>query len=293
MNWLQIIFSCNPSQSELLEDALLELGALSITYQDAEDQPVLEPGVGEMPLWANIKFSALFTADVDTDLVLIQLAAQLPFDLPAHRVELVEKKDWERVWMHHYHAMRFGSRLWICPSWQTPPEPNAVNLMLDPGLAFGTGTHPTTSLCLQWLDSDDLKDKVVVDFGCGSGVLGIAALLLGAKQVIAVDNDPQALIATKDNAERNGCAQRVSVCLPPDYHAVQADVVLANILAKPLIELAPILQASLKPGGRLIMSGLLKEQAVLVMAAYQPDLNFAAAGEHENWMRLEAVKPVT
>ena len=291
MNWLQIIFSCNPSQSELLEDALLELGALSITYQDAEDQPVLEPGVGEMPLWANIKFSALFTADVDTDLVLIQLVAQLPFDLPEHRIEIVEKKDWERAWMDHYHAMRFGKRLWICPSWQQPEDSSAVNLMLDPGLAFGTGTHPTTSLCLHWLDAAELKDKTVVDFGCGSGVLGIAALLLGAKRVIAVDNDPQALIATKDNAERNGCANHVTVCLPSEYHTVQADIVLANILAKPLIELAPILKSSLKPGGRLIMSGLLKEQAGLVMAAYQPDLTFMAPGEHENWMRLEAFKP--
>jgi ribosomal protein L11 methyltransferase len=287
MNWLQIIFSCNPDQSELLEDALLSLGALSITYQDAEDVPVLEPGVGEMPLWANIKFSALFTADVDTDVLLIHLAAQLPFGLPEHRIEIVEKKDWERAWMDHYHAMRFGKRLWICPSWQTPVDPEAVNLMLDPGLAFGTGTHPTTALCLQWLDAAELSGKTVVDFGCGSGVLGIAALLLGAKQVIAIDNDPQALVATQENARRNGCEGRLTVCLPGNYQPVLAEVVLANILAKPLIELAPVLKASLKPGGRLVMSGLLWEQADLVMAAYRPDILFSDPVEQEGWMRLD------
>jgi ribosomal protein L11 methyltransferase len=287
MNWLQIIFSCNPEQSEMLEDALLSLGALSITYQDAEDQPVLEPGVGEMPLWANIKFSALFTADIDTDMLLIQLAAQLPFGLPEHRIEIVEKKDWERAWMDHYHTMRFGKRLWICPSWQAPVEPEAVNLMLDPGLAFGTGTHPTTALCLQWLDAAELQGKTVVDFGCGSGVLGIAALLLGAKQVIAVDNDPQALLATRENARRNGCEERFRVCLPGNYQPVRVDVVLANILAKPLIELAPILKASLKPGGQLVMSGLLREQADLVMAAYRPVMDFFDPVEQDGWMRLE------
>jgi ribosomal protein L11 methyltransferase len=290
MNWLQIIFSCNPAESEALEDALLACGALSITYQDAADQPVLEPGVGEMPLWSSIKFSALFTADTDTDLVLLQLAASLPFDLPPCRIEIVEKKDWERAWMDHYHAMPFGKRLWICPSWQSPVDAAAVNLMLDPGLAFGTGTHPTTSLCLHWLDSAELTGKTVVDFGCGSGVLGIAALLLGAKSVLAIDNDPQALAATQDNARRNRCESYLSVG-PADRKIVEkVDIVLANILAKPLIELADTLKAALKPGGKIVLSGLLAEQAELVMQAYRPEVNFLPLAEQEGWIRLEGIR---
>lgn len=287
MNWLQITFSCNPAQSEPLEDALLACGALSITYQDAADQPLLEPGVGEMPLWDAIQFSALFTADVDTDTVLVGVQSQLDFDLPRFRIEIVEKKDWERAWMDHYHAMRFGKRLWICPSWQTPPDPEAVNLMLDPGLAFGTGTHQTTSLCLQWLDSADLVGKTVVDYGCGSGVLGVAALLLGAQSVLSVDNDPQALVATRDNAERNGCANRLQVRLPDLAAAIEpVDVVLANILAGPLIQLAPLLANSLKPGGYLVLAGLLEEQAQAVMAAYAPWIHFMPATDLEGWQRL-------
>jgi len=287
MNWLQISFSCNPAQSEVLEDALLAGGALSITYQDAADQPLLEPGVGEMPLWDAIQFSALFTADVDTDAILVGVQSQLDFDLPPFRIEIVEKKDWERAWMDHYHAMRFGSRLWICPSWQTPPDPQAVNLMLDPGLAFGTGTHQTTSLCLQWLDGADLQGKTVLDYGCGSGVLGVAALLLGAQSLLAVDNDPQALVATRDNAARNGCGDRIQVRLSDLTLPIEpVDVVLANILAGPLIQLAPLLGAALKPGGFIVLAGLLEEQAVPVMAAYEPAVTFLPSASHEGWWRL-------
>lgn len=287
MNWLQIIFSCTPEHSEALEEALLGEGALSITYQDAADQPLLEPGVGEMPLWNKIQFSALFTADVDTDAILVAVQSQLAFDLPRFRIEIVEKKDWERAWMDHYHAMRFGRRLWICPSWQTPPDPQAVNLMLDPGLAFGTGTHQTTALCLQWLDGADLSGKTVLDYGCGSGVLGVAALLLGARSVLAVDNDPQALVATRDNAQRNICGDRLTVRLPDLNRAIEpVDVVLANILAGPLIQLAPLLSASLKPGGYLVLAGLLEEQAEAVMAAYAPAVTFLPSAAHEGWWRL-------
>jgi len=290
MNWLQIIFQCEREQSEILEEALLALGALSITYQDAADQPVLEPGVGEMPLWSEIKFSALFTAEVDTDEIVQQLSAALPFALPLHRVEILEKKDWERAWMDHYHAMRFGKRLWICPSWQPFVDPAAVNLMLDPGLAFGTGTHQTTSLCLQWLDAANLQGKTVLDYGCGSGVLGIAALLLGAKSVLAIDNDPQALVATQENACRNHCEDRLSVDSPQRKISEPVDLVLANILAKPLIDLSGLLKSVLKPGGTIILSGLLWEQAELVMQAYRPEVMFVAPVELEGWIRLEGMR---
>lgn len=290
MNWLQIIFRCTRDQSEILEDALLALGTLSITYQDAADQPVLEPGVGEMPLWVDIKFSALFTADVDTGLILRELSDLVPFSLPDHRVEILEKKDWERAWMDHYHAMQFGKRLWICPSWQQPVDDAAVNLMLDPGLAFGTGTHPTTSLCLEWLDGAEIQGKDVVDFGCGSGVLGIAALLLGAKSVLAIDNDPQALAATRENARRNNCENHLSVDLPDRKIIEKVDIVLANILAKPLIELAGVLKTTLKPGGRIVLSGLLSEQAEPVMQAYRPEVDFLPLAEKEGWIRLEGIR---
>lgn len=287
MNWLQIIFSCTPEHSEALEDALLGEGALSITYRDAADQPLLEPGVGEMPLWDRIQFSALFDAQTNMDAVLEAVRERLAFDLPPYRIEIVEKKDWERAWMDHYHAMSFGERLWICPSWQAPPDPGAINLMLDPGLAFGTGTHQTTALCLQWLDGADLTGKTVLDYGCGSGVLGVAALLLGATSVLAVDNDPQALVATRDNAQRNGCADRLQVRLPDLNRVIEpVDVVLANILAGPLIQLAPLLSASLKPGGYLVLAGLLEEQAAAVMAAYEPAVTFLPSAHHEGWWRL-------
>jgi ribosomal protein L11 methyltransferase len=290
MRWLQIIFQCTRAQSEMLEDSLLELGALSITYQDAADQPVLEPGVGEMPLWPDIKFSALFMAETNTAAVLQQLKESLPFALPEHRVEILERKDWERAWMDHYRAMRFGQRLWICPSWQQPVDVQAVNLMLDPGLAFGTGTHPTTALCLEWLDAADLKGKRVIDFGCGSGVLGIAALLLGAGFVLAVDNDPQALVATQENARRNHCEDYLRAELFHCNLGESWDIVIANILAKPLIELAEPLKAALKTGGSLVLSGLLLEQAETVMQSYRPEVVFCAPVEQEGWIRLEGIR---
>jgi ribosomal protein L11 methyltransferase len=287
MNWVQIIFSCTPLQSDVLEEGLLAAGALAITYRDGADQPLLEPAVGEMPLWDHIQFSALFNAGVDVQGLLQHLQQTLDFDLPAHRFELVEQKDWECAWMDHYQAMSFGERLWICPSWQEPPQPQAVNLMLDPGLAFGTGTHQTTSLCLQWLDAQDLHDKTVLDYGCGSGVLGIASLLLGARLLWAVDNDPQALVATRNNAARNGCADRVQAFTPQAYQGEQpVDVVLANILAGPLIELAPRLCRVLKPGAYIVLAGLLREQAEQVMQAYRPWIEFEAAVELEGWQRL-------
>jgi len=290
MRWLQIIFQCTRAQSEMLEDSLLELGALSITYQDAADQPVLEPGVGEMPLWPDIKFSALFMADINTAGVLQQLEESLPFTLPVPRVEILEKKDWERAWMDHYRAMRFGQRLWICPSWQQPMDIQAVNLMLDPGLAFGTGTHPTTALCLEWLDAADLKGKRVVDFGCGSGVLGIAALLLGAEFVLAIDNDPQALVATQENARRNHCEEYLLAELFHCNLDGSWDIVMANILAKPLIDLAEPLKAALKTGGSIVLSGLLLEQAETVMQSYRPEVVFRAPVEQEGWIRLEGIR---
>ena len=205
--------------------------------------------------------TALFSSKIDTNNVNEQMTTYLSGTINA-RWEQLEDKDWSQEWKQHFQPLKCGDRLWICPSWITPPDLNAVNLSLDPGLAFGTGSHPTTHLCLRWLDRQDLKGKIVIDYGCGSGILGIAALLLGAKQVIAVDNDPQALLASRDNAERNNItASRLSTYLPDDVPAtICADVMVANILASPLISLAPKLCAMTKPKGLLCLAGLLETQ---------------------------------
>ncbi len=240
MSWLQLRVETSVEQTEAIENALLAAGAVAVTLEDSANQPILEPTLGETPLWNHTRVTGLFTADTDTHRATVVATANYGNSLPRYCWEILEDKDWERVWMDNVHPMRFGKRLWICPSWRQPPEPNAANLMLDPGLAFGTGTHPTTALCLEWLDSGNLQGKTIIDYGCGSGILGIAALLLGAKDVIAIDNDPQALIATLNNAKRNTIdSAQLHTYLPdqaPDN--AQVDVVVANILAGPLMELA-------------------------------------------------------
>lgn len=291
MPWLQLKVNALRAQTEKLEDALLASGAVSVTLQDNADQPILEPALGETPLWDQVRLTGLYSAEIDT--AATSLLAQTSFGgtLPDHAWELLEDKDWEREWMNNYHAIRCGEKLWICPSWQQPPEPDKVNLMLDPGLAFGTGTHPTTFMCLQWIDQQDFSGLDVVDYGCGSGILGIATLLLGAHQVIGVDIDPQALLATTENARRNNLpADAMPVYLPPRCPKVEVDVMLANILAGPLAELAPTLNSMTKPGGRLCLSGILAIQAEDVMAAYKPWFDFDPPLHQEEWVCLTAQK---
>lgn len=292
MSWLQLQLCTDRSHSDALEDALLAAGACSVTLQDGADQPLFEPPPGATPLWDDIRLMGLFTADHNPQDIIDAVASAFGAELPPHRVEILEDKDWIREWMDSYQPMRFGTRLWICPSWRTPPEPDAVNLMLDPGLAFGTGTHPTTSLCLAWLDGLDLDGKIVIDFGCGSGILGIAALLLGAAKVIAIDNDPQALLATRDNAQRNGLREdQIQALLPEQLPAdISADVVIANILAGPLISLAPQLHGRLRPGGDIALSGILAEQAEAVRAAYEPVVQWQSQLQQEDWIRLAGRK---
>jgi ribosomal protein L11 methyltransferase len=211
--------------------------------------------------------------------------------LPEHLSELIEDQDWERSWMDNFQPMRFGQRLWIVPSWHAAPEPDAVNLLLDPGLAFGTGTHPTTALCLEWLDAQTLQDCTVLDFGCGSGILAIAALLLGAGLAIGTDIDPQALEASRDNASRNGIEPaRFPLYLPGELPGVRADVLVANILAGPLVELAPRLAELLGPGGRLALSGILAEQAEAVRAAYSKDFMLEPTAEKDGWVRISGIR---
>ena len=283
-----------PERAERLEAALWALGAQAVTLLDAGDHPVHEPEPGETPLWPESVVQALFAEDADRQLILLGLiggghvesAAQVRFD------ELADR-DWERVWMIRFRPMRFGRNLWICPSHVEPDAGWPVVVRLDPGLAFGTGTHPTTALCLEWIDRCELKGQSVIDYGTGSGVLAIACALKGAGRVIAVDHDPQALTATTGNARNNGVADRIETYLPSRAPVSSADLVLANILSNPLIDLAPRLAASVAAGGTLVLSGILAEQADRVARAYRDLLLEIERSERDGWVRLvyKRVKP--
>lgn len=291
MPWLQIKIDSNKTDADAIEDAILAAGAVSVTLEDNADQPILEPALGETPLWDNTRITGLFDAETNTEQANKLAELELGKALPPHRWELLEDKDWEREWMKNYHPIQCGENLWICPSWIEPPEPEKINLMLDPGLAFGTGTHPTTFLCLQWIDEQNVAGKKLYDYGCGSGILGIAALLKDADQVLGVDIDPQALLATASNAERNKLpSDAMPVFLPEDCPTEQADIMLANILAGPLAELAPSLNALTKPGGLLCLSGILDIQANAVMEAYQEWFDFDPIAPKDEWVRLTARK---
>ncbi|PHS25089.1 MAG: 50S ribosomal protein L11 methyltransferase [Methylophaga sp.] len=289
MAWIQFIFDSTADAADHLADLLSDCGASAVTFQDNEDQPIYEPDIGTTPLWATTNVIALFDAATDTDLIIHLLSGMLtPETVPSYRIEAVEDKDWVREWMANFHPMRFGEKLWICPSWHTPPQQDAVNIMLDPGLAFGTGTHPTTALCLNWLDQADVKDKIVIDYGCGSGILAIAAALLGAKKVVAVDTDPQALQATQANAQRNGV--HIDTCFPDDCPDISCDLLLANILAGPLQSLANRLANLTKDDATIVLSGILDVQAEDISKRYQTWFDMQAPALKDEWVRLVGQK---
>ena len=296
MPWVQITLSSSPENSEFLEDMLLLCGAGAVSMLDGADQPVFEPIKGTTPLWQDTQVMGLFEADTDGDALLDYLGngwlaafANTPF--PNYKLEILEDKDWERQWMDRFEPLQFGSRLWVCPSWKPVPDPMAVNLMLDPGLAFGTGSHPTTALCLQWIAEQDWQGKTVIDYGCGSGILAIGTILMGAERVLGVDNDTQALTATKDNAQRNGiAAQAIPVFLPEDTPQDAVDVMLANILAGPLIEMAAHLAELTKVRGLITLSGILEHQADAVVEAYSPWFDMHTVVSKDEWVRIDGIK---
>lgn len=269
------------------EELLLDLGAISVTLEDTADQPIYEPGPGETPLWESVRVTGLFDAGVDTAALDRELETRPERGL-RWRFEQLEDRDWVREWMRDYHPMRFGQRLWICPSWSEAPEPDAVNLALDPGLAFGTGTHPTTALCLRWLDGAALTDCRVLDYGCGSGVLAVAALLLGARDAIGVDIDAQALQASRDNARRNHIDDaRLALRFPGELaDEYRAGITLANILAGPLLKLAPTLARHTATDGMLVLSGLLDEQADAIVTRYREWFTLEAHETDGEWCAL-------
>lgn len=293
MPWLELSLTIRAEQQPRVEEALDDLGALSVTLQDADaetpdEQAIFEPGVGELPLWPTITLNALFEADIDRRGLGEALGDLLPWLEPDHiQFRDVADEDWERAWMDQFKPMPFGRRLWIYP-WniEPPADEDIVVVRLDPGLAFGSGTHPTTAMCLAWLDGIDLTGKTITDFGCGSGILAIAALKLGAASAVGVDNDPQALIASNDNAERNGVADRLTVYLPEDLVADPADVFIANILAGPLGELAPTFAAAAKPGAPFAISGILQGQEEELLARYAEWFDELRVDTLEDWVRI-------
>jgi len=292
MSWLQFSLEAGDVDPETLSAFFEQQGAVSVTFADAADQPLFEPPPGATPLWSATRVTALFDATVDPVALQHALAAQFGADAGGRLVrEALADRDWERAWLDQFQPMRFGRRLWVCPAGLTPPvEDETVIIDLDPGLAFGTGTHPTTALCLEWLDAHPPAGSTVLDYGCGSGILAIAALKLGAGSVWGVDIDPQALWSSRENAVRNGLDARLRTCLPEQLPDREFDLVLANILANPLIELAPQLAARVAPGGELVLSGILSEQASAVSDAYRPWLAMREPVERDGWVRLHGVR---
>jgi ribosomal protein L11 methyltransferase len=300
MPWLELQLTITAEQQPQVEATLEDLGALSVTLMDAaadtpDEAAIFEPGVGATPLWNSLTLTALFAADTDRRSLTHLLHNALPELAPDHIVfHEVADQDWERAWMDRYQPMQFGRRLWVYP-WNIEPPAGADGaaiVRLDPGLAFGTGTHPTTALCLEWLDALDLAGKTVIDYGCGSGILAIAALKLGAARALGIDNDPQALTASRDNATRNDVAGKLDLyrpdALPPD---ARADAFVANILAGPLAELAPRFAALCKPNAPFALSGILAGQEAELVERYRAcgftDLNTARC---EGWIRIDGIR---
>jgi len=287
MAWLQLKLNASDQQSEQIEDALLEAGALSVSFHDRYDNPILEPAPGETPLWPDMVLTALFEESADASAIESSLFETLGDIMPSCEWEVLEDKVWEREWLQHFEPIAFGNTLWVCPSEHQVPSDGRVVMHLDPGLAFGTGTHPTTALCLAWL-AENPPQGGVIDYGCGSGILSIGALLLGAEHAWAVDIDQQALSATWDNAERNGVAgDQLTIGLPESLGQLPPQPLLvANILAGPLIELAPQLAKLVRVDGQAVLSGILNEQADGVIAAWSDAFSPLEVKQQGDWCRI-------
>jgi ribosomal protein L11 methyltransferase len=297
MAWIELSVTIDADQQQRVEAALADVGALSVTLSDADvdtpdERAIFEPGVGETPIWNGVVLQALFDADTDRAGLIHALTDLIPeFSPEQFLFRDVADQDWTRAWMDAFKPMRFGRRLWIYP-WniEPPPDPDNVVVRLDPGLAFGTGTHPTTSLCLQWLDSLDLTGKTVIDFGCGSGVLAIAALKLGAASVVGIDNDQQAIVASRDNAERNGVSEKLDLYTPDRFVPFEADVLVANILAGPLHDLAPKFATCVKAGGAFAISGILEGQHTELQTHYAEWFDALETTIQDGWVRISGTR---
>jgi ribosomal protein L11 methyltransferase len=293
MTWLQLRFICDAATATDLCEHLSEHGALAVTLDDAEDHPLYEPVPGTTPLWANTRVSALFPRGDDAASLLADLEKRIaPRRLPEALVEVLEDREWVREYQQAFAATCFGDRLWIVPSWAPAPAmaSGQISMMLDPGLAFGTGTHPSTAMCLDWLAGQQLEGRQVVDYGCGSGILAVAAAKLGARRVWAVDTDVQARDATLRNAAANGVDARLEVCDPLALPALSAGLVVSNILANTLSRLAKTLSALLEPGGKLALAGILRDQSNDVLAHFEPWCTMGASIERDGWVLLSGTR---
>jgi ribosomal protein L11 methyltransferase len=287
MPWLQAHLTVGKEQAPLVELLFENLGAVSVLLGDAADEPMLEPGPGETPLWTRTRVTGLFEGGTDPDALRSAIGQTLQAELGSGlELEVLEDREWERAWLDGFQPMRFGRRLWVCPHGLAVDQDDAVVVRLDPGLAFGTGTHPTTALCLEWLDGAALGGKTVIDYGCGSGILAVAALKLGAARVIGIDHDPQALLASRDNAAANGVADRLTLLASDAPDPAPADVVLANILANVLIDLASRIAPLVARRGELVLSGILADQWPAVANAYADGLDFDQPELKDGWVRL-------
>lgn len=291
MSWIQLSLEIAEHEAELASDLFAEAGAVSVSFEDAGNQPLFQVGIDEVGLWQSVKVIGLFATEVDVDAVELLLSSQLEgINAFNWQHEQLDDQVWEVAWKDHFKPMRFGERLWVCPTNTETPSADALCIRMEPGLAFGTGTHPTTALCLEWLDGQHLQSKTVIDFGCGSGVLGIAAALLGAKHVWAVDVDPDAVDASHENASKNSVSSIIDVCLADDFQTDKVDLVLANILANPLIELKPRLTNMVVSQGKLVLSGILENQAEMIIQEYENDFRFGEIAEIDGWVRLVGTK---
>jgi ribosomal protein L11 methyltransferase len=304
MPWQSLVVESDAGHAEALSEALLELGALSVDLLDADadtpdEQAIFgEPGEPPPGLWQHNRVSALFRSGEDVGKILRDAVAGIGLEqLPRHHIEILDDQDWVRLTQSQFEPIPISPRLWIVPTWHTPSDDNAINIVLDPGLAFGTGSHPTTRLCLRWLDANLKGGERVLDYGCGSGILAIAALKLGAAHAIGVDVDSQAVIASRDNAAANQ-TQNAEFYLPdacPEPSQTDAlqpgfDLVVANILTNPLCALAPLLAKATRQGGQIVLSGILEEQAAEVMSIYQPWFDFNVPVFEDGWSCLSGRK---
>ena len=290
MPWLRLKLQAGGDHADAFAAALEEVGAVSVTLADAGDEPMFDTQWERTPIWSQVQVIALFPDATDVPQLIARVSERLGLDPPTYEIDVLHDQDWANSWKAHYQPLMVGHNLWVCPSWCTPPVPEAVNIVLDPGLAFGTGTHPTTALCLEWLSQQDLRDTVVLDYGCGSGILAIAALRLGARAAIATDVDAQALAVTRENAALNGVAHGLKTALPAALPVgLTTDIVVANILASPLMELAPTLTAHVRSGGVLALSGLLADQANDVAGCYRPAFSLNRR-DREGWALLTGRK---
>ncbi len=292
MPWLKLKLRTDHDHAQALAEAFEEWGAISVTMEDAGDEPVFDTYWEQPPLWSQVKLIGLFPEHTDTDDILARTRERFGLaETPPHEIDLLGDEDWAHSWMAHYKPLKLGLHLWVVPSWCEPPDPSAINIILDPGLAFGTGDHPTTSLCLEWLAEQTLPGKTILDYGCGSGILSIAALKLGAKEAWAVDIDPQALEVTRQNAIHNAIHAGLNVMHPSVLpRGFQADIVVANILSGTLIELAPEIKGRVRADGFLALSGMLAGQETEVRAHYDPPFALTAR-ERQKWVLLAGRKP--